>query len=91
MGYVSEMNGDQETAQQFYSEAQQANGAADKVTYANRHEMQGMNLAAVANQNTEHTQLNLEAERQERIKEGGPIVLRRRNEVPRPPVAPAPK
>jgi Flp pilus assembly protein TadD len=89
MGYVSELQGDQETADEFYAAAKDAQGANEKVTLANRHEMQGLALSQVASSNDEGAQANLEAQRQARIKEGGPIQLKTRDNKPvQEPAAP---
>ena len=73
MGYLAELDGDQETA--------------------NRREMQGLPLAQVAASNDEGAESNLEAQRQARIREGGPIQLKTRDNQPviepAPEVAPA--
>ncbi|HZQ68634.1 MAG TPA: hypothetical protein VFA68_08955 [Terriglobales bacterium] len=82
MGFVSELNGDQETAADFYERARAASGSAARVTVANRHEMQGLQLAQVAASNDEATQANMEAQREEKIRRGGPIQLKRRDNTP---------
>lgn len=91
MGYVSEMEGDQETAQELYQEARRAPGADDKVTVASRREMQGMALGAVAQVNDQATDAELEQQREARRREGGPIELRRRdNTLVTEPETPSP-
>ncbi|MBV8051512.1 MAG: tetratricopeptide repeat protein [Acidobacteriaceae bacterium] len=82
MGYVSEMNGDEETADNFYTDAKQAPGAVARVSAASHSEMKGMALSEVANVNGEDTQANLETIQQARRRQGGPIVLRYRNNKP---------
>ena len=82
MGYVAEMDGDHETADQFYAAARQARDASARVTLANRHEMQGLPLGQVARSNDEGAQANLEASREARRREGGPIQLKRRDNTP---------
>jgi len=91
MGYVSELNGDQETAEDFYARARAASGSAARVSVANRHEMQGLPLAQVAASNDEGSQANLETKREEKVRQGGPIQLKRRDNTPvvepaKPPV-----
>jgi len=87
IGYVSELEGDQETAAGFYAAAKQAEGARERVTLANRHEMQGLPLIQVASANDEGAQANLETLRQARAREGGTIQLKTRDN--RPVVEPA--
>jgi Flp pilus assembly protein TadD len=79
MGYVAEMNGDQETAQELYREAKAAPGAGSRVSVATRREMVGAPLAEVANTNDQAAQANMEAVQEARRRQGGPIQLRRRD------------
>ena len=88
MGYLAELDGDQETADDFYTQAKQANGADERVSLANRREMQGLPLAQVAARNDEGAESNLEEQRQLRIREGGPIELKTRDN--QPVIEPAP-
>lgn len=82
MGYVAEMNGDQETAEDFYGSARQAANGRLRVTIANHAEMLGMPLNQVAADNAQNAEANLAAEREARRRESGPIVLRTRDNVP---------
>ena len=82
MGYVAEMDGDHETADQFYAAAREAREASARVTLANRHEMQGLPLGQVARSNDEGAQANLQATQEARRREGGPIQLKRRDNSP---------
>lgn len=82
MGYLAELDGDQETADDFYTQAKQANGADQRVSLANRREMQGLPLAQVAARNDEGAESSLEEQRQLRIREGGPIQLKTRDHQP---------
>ena len=79
MGYVAEMNRDQETANEFYSAAKTGEGANQKAALVNHSEMNGMKLGQVADSNDQVTEANLEAQRLARSREGGPIQLRRRD------------
>lgn len=82
MGYVSEMNGDQETADDFYLQARQSPGARQPVTVANHSEMQGMSLAEVAGDNSQNTEANLQVLQEARRRQGGPIELKHRDNTP---------
>jgi Flp pilus assembly protein TadD len=82
MGYVAETDGDHETADQFYAAAREARDSNARVTLANRREMQGLPLGQVARSNDEGAQANLEATREARRREGGPIQLKRRDNTP---------
>lgn len=90
MGYVYEMNGDEETAQELYDEARQSNGSAGRVTLATNHEMVGMRLGEVAGANSNSSEHDLAVAREARQKEKGPIVLKRRDgeQIPEPVLKP---
>ncbi len=82
MGYVAELDGDQETANEFYSEAREAPGSSAKVTLANRQEMQGMALGEVARNNGQGAENALATERETRRRRGGPVQLKHRDHTP---------
>jgi Flp pilus assembly protein TadD len=82
MGYVSEVQGDQETADEFYDLAQHGEGAGSPVSEASRHEMVGEPVKHVAGSNAQGSEANLEAEAQARRQRHAPIVLRRRDNTP---------
>jgi len=91
MGYVSEMNGDQETANDYYSEAKASPDARGRVTVANHVEMQGMQLGEVAGINSQNTESNLQAVQEARRHQGGPIELKNRDNTPvKEPTLPPP-
>jgi len=95
MGYIAELEGDQETAQDFYEQARVASGAARRATLTTRHEMQGLPLGQIARSNDEGSQANLETLREARLRQGGPIELKTRDnraviEPPTPPPAQQP-
>jgi Flp pilus assembly protein TadD len=79
MGYVSEMNGDQETAGEFYAAARRAPGARRPVTAANHSEMKGLPLGEVAAANSRNTEANLQTEQESKRRQGEPIELKRRD------------
>lgn len=79
MGYVSELDGDRETADFYYEKAQEAdkNGAIAAVT--TRKEVEGRPIRAVAAFGDNVISTRMEADREARAAEGGPVVLRRRD------------
>lgn len=79
IGYVSEMRGDQETAQFFYDRARQALGASTKVGVATRTTAEGKNLFAVAQNNGSDVDAKVAQERDALRRQNEPIVLRRRD------------
>ena len=82
MGYVAELQGDRETADEFYAKARRAQRANDKVTFSNQREMQGLKLGAVAGINDQKVETTMEASAEARRRVGGPIQLKRRNGAP---------
>jgi Flp pilus assembly protein TadD len=82
MGYVSEMEGDRETAETYYADARAAGSARQQVTYATRREAEGRPVGDVARNNEDMVQSRIEAMRQIRMREGGPIELKRRDNTP---------
>lgn len=87
MGYVSELNGDRETAQTYYADARAAADRNLVVTYASRREAEGQPVSSVAQQNENDTQSAIEAAQQALRRAGEPMPqLRRRDNsvVPEP-------
>lgn len=94
IGYVSELEGDRETAQFFYERARQAGGANATVGVATRRTEEGRKLFAVAADSDEKVEAKVTQERNALRQQHQPVVLRRRDNsvvddsVP-PPPAPA--
>ncbi len=78
-GYVAETEGDQELANDFYTAAKEAPGASQSVAVTNHIQMKGLKLSDVADSNDQITESAMEALQAERRRQGGPIVLRRRD------------
>ena len=93
IGYVSELEGDQETAQFYYEHAQQAVGSATVVGVASRKGAEGQKLFAVADDNTSRVGSRVTQERQALQRQNEPVALRRRDnsivEEPQTPPPPA--
>ena len=94
VGFLSEMTGDLETAQEFYREAQAANRSNSKVGLATRPMAEGMRLLDVADQSEAQVDTAIEARTAAKRRAGGPIRLKRRDDTPvvepsAPPEAPA--
>jgi tetratricopeptide (TPR) repeat protein len=79
MGYLSEVRGDQETAEEFYNLAQRGFQAGTPVSVASHHEMVGEPVAEVAGVNAQGSEANLQAEAERKRRSHAPIVLRRRD------------
>ena len=79
IGYVAELEGDKETAQFFYEHARQSMGASATVGVATRKTAEGQKLFSVAEDSTSHVQNKVAQERQTLQRQGGPVVLRRRD------------
>jgi Flp pilus assembly protein TadD len=92
IGYVSEIEGDRETAQFFYDSAARAGGANQKVGLATRRSAEGMRLLQVASDSDSKVEAKVTQEREARRQQRQPIVLHRRDNsvVEEPTAAPAP-
>lgn len=90
-GYLAEMEGDLETAQGLYRQAQKANGANARVGLASRPKAEGMALFGVASQSEEHVTGAMETANADSRRRTGPIQLKRRDNTPviDPPLQPA--
>ena len=79
IGYVAELEGDKETAEFYYEHARQSMGASATVGVATRKTAEGRKLFSVAEDSTSHVQDKVAQERQSFQRQGGPVVLRRRD------------
>jgi Flp pilus assembly protein TadD len=89
IGYVSELQGDQETAQYFYNAAAQAADANVTVGLATRQSAQGLKLFQVADNSNGAVTNQLTREREARRQQRAPaVLLRRDNSVVQEPSSP---
>ena len=89
IGYLSEIEGDRETAQFFYDQAQTVAGTNTTVGLATRRSAEGSKLFQVAEQNDAKVEVKVRQERDARRKLGEPILLRRRdNSIVEEPATP---
>ena len=79
MGYLAELDGDRETADFYYEKAQEANHNGAVAAVATRKEVEGKPIRAVAAFGDNVISTRMEAEREARAAEGGPVILRRRD------------
>ncbi len=82
MGYLAEMDGDRETANYYYAKAREADQSSMKVAYATRKDAEGLKLSAVAGDSDDAVVKATEEAAALRRSEGGPVVLRYRNNQP---------
>ncbi len=82
MGFLSEIEGDQETADLYYGRAQSAPGAHDKVTAATQLDVVGMRLTQLADSNDSKVDEMITSEQAARRRRGGPIQLKHRDNTP---------
>ena len=90
MGYLAEMDGDQETAKFYYEKALTSDHSHARVEVATRKQAEGEQLATVADQSSGMVQTSMQQEVEARRQRGGPIVLKRRDNSPVNDAAPAP-
>jgi Flp pilus assembly protein TadD len=79
MGYLAEMDGDRETAQDFYERARNAEHASAKVAVSTRPEVEGHELARVAEQSDALVDSKMEAEADAKRRSGKTPVLKTRD------------
>jgi Flp pilus assembly protein TadD len=79
IGYLSEIQGDRETAQVFYDSAAQAAGTRANVGLATRQSAEGQKLSQVAADNDTQVDKKVAQEQEARRRQPEPIVLRRRD------------
>jgi len=80
MGYVSEAEGDRETASYFYTKALDAHNSGVRVATATRKEVEGQRLGAVANINDQAVDAAERTQQELRRRQGvSPALLRRDN------------
>ncbi len=82
MGFLAELDGDKETAQTYYRQAQSAERAKAKVGVATRAEAEGHELRQVAEQSTSLVSASLEAQAEAKRQSGAPLTLKTRNNRP---------
>lgn len=78
-GYIAELDGDLETAQEFYREAQRADGSRAQVGLATRRDAEGIRLYSVANENEADVSGAIESAAMARRRTNAPIQLKRRD------------
>src|SRR5207302_6624563 len=64
MGYVSELDGDRESAEFYYAKAKEADNHDRRVTLASRREDEGKKLVEVAHKNDTKAEASLQAEQE---------------------------
>jgi len=82
MGYLAEMDADRETAEFYYQKAAEAKRSDARVTFATRREVEGKPVGQVAEIGDQKVTQSMEAQREARRRQGGPILLRRRDNTP---------
>ena len=78
-GYMAELTGDLETAQEFYREAQRADGSSAPVGLATRRAAEGLRLYSLANENEADVSGAIESAANARRRNNAPIQLKRRD------------
>lgn len=81
-GYMAELDGDQETAQEFYREAQKATGSSVRIGLATRRDAEGGRLYTIANESEAEVSTAIETAGEARRRNPGPIQLKRRDGTP---------
>src|SRR5215813_9255959 len=79
MGFLAELDGDKETAQTYYRQAQSADRAKAKVGVATRADAEGQPLRQVADQSTTLMTSTLEGQAEAKRQSGAPLTLKTRD------------
>lgn len=79
MGYLAEMDGDRETAQDFYERAREANRAGARVAVSTRPEVEGRPLEQVAQQSDSLVETRMQADTEAKRRAATPPVLHTRD------------
>ena len=95
MGYLAELEGDRETAESYYEQAQAAKRNNQRVAVATRPEVEGRPVGRVAEQSTTLVETSLQAQAEAKRRTGAPPALRTRDnriivepKTPRNPTTP---
>jgi Flp pilus assembly protein TadD len=79
IGYLSEMDGDVETAQFFYEKARSAPGARFRIGVATTQSAEGQKLFEIADDSDQKMDARISATQEEKRKQQGPIELKHRD------------
>lgn len=79
MGFLAELDGDKETAQSYYEQAQDAQRSRSKIAAATRAEVEGHEMHYVAQESTELMDASLEAKAEARRSSGTSPTLKTRS------------
>jgi Flp pilus assembly protein TadD len=90
LGYVSERDGDLETAQFFYAKAEKADDAGSRIGLATQSSAEGKHLVAVASDSDQKVDDVLDQNKQARRQQASPIQLNRRVNAPGASEEPSP-
>jgi Flp pilus assembly protein TadD len=91
IGYLAELDGDLETAQDFYRRARAADRSRVRVGLATRSSVEGMKLSEVATENDQLAEAKITQKHSSRLQDKAPIKLQYRNRAhPSPENPPSP-
>ncbi len=79
MGYLAELQGDQETAQSYYQQAQQSRRANARIVVSTRPEVEGRRMGQIAEQSTALVESSFADQVTAKRRSGGPPALRTRD------------
>ena len=81
-GYLAEMDGDTESAGDFYEKARRSPQANAQVGYATRQTAEGQKLFQIAEDNDQKMETKMAEAQEIRRRQTGPVVLKRRDNTP---------
>jgi Flp pilus assembly protein TadD len=79
LGYISELDGDRESAESYYEAARSGRDASDHVGYSTRREAEGKKIDNLADENTRYVESSLRTMQENRRRENKPVELMHRD------------
>jgi Flp pilus assembly protein TadD len=79
LGYVSELDGDWESAETYYEAARSGKDANDRVSYSTRHEAEGQKIDNLADNNESSVEGTLKTMQAVKRRENHPVELKKRD------------
>jgi Flp pilus assembly protein TadD len=90
LGYVSEMDGDLESAETYYEAARSGKDANDRVNYSTRRDAEGQKIDNLANDNESSVEGTVKGMQEARRRENHPVELKKRDGSPASDAKPVP-
>jgi Flp pilus assembly protein TadD len=90
LGYVSELDGDLESAETYYEAARSGKDANDRVSYSTRRDAEGQKIDSLADDNQSSVESAVKGMQEARRRENHPVELKKRDGSPASDAKPVP-